>query len=51
MGIALHPSIVGQPPRLASLLRALAHRAAAHEKVWITTPGAIARHVPGLTAV
>jgi hypothetical protein len=41
MGIALHPYIVGQPYRLRHLRRALAHIAAARERVWLTTPGAI----------
>jgi peptidoglycan/xylan/chitin deacetylase (PgdA/CDA1 family) len=45
MGIALHPYIVGQPYRLRHLRRALAHIAAARDDIWLTTPGAIARHV------
>ncbi|MDP3701985.1 MAG: polysaccharide deacetylase family protein [Hylemonella sp.] len=47
MGIALHPYIVGQPYRLRHLRRALQHVAAARDKgqVWMTTPGAIHRHV------
>jgi peptidoglycan/xylan/chitin deacetylase (PgdA/CDA1 family) len=45
MGIALHPYIVGQPYRLRHLRRALAHIAAARENIWLTTPGAIVRHV------
>ena len=44
MGIALHPYIVGQPFRLRVLRQALAHVAAARDDVWLTTPGAIARH-------
>jgi peptidoglycan/xylan/chitin deacetylase (PgdA/CDA1 family) len=50
MGIALHPYIVGQPYRLRHLRRALAHIAAAREDgdVWLTTPGAIHRHVATL---
>ena len=54
MGIALHPYIVGQPYRLRHLRRALEQVAAARDagRVWMTTPGAIARHaaqiaVPG----
>lgn len=50
MGIALHPYIVGQPHRFAPLRRALEHIAAARDEVWITTPGAIAGHVAGLTS-
>ncbi len=45
MGIALHPSIVGQPHRLRPLREALAHIAARREAVWLTTAGAIAEHV------
>ena len=47
MGIALHPYLVGQPYRLRHLRRALQHIAAARAKgdVWLTTPGAIARHM------
>jgi peptidoglycan/xylan/chitin deacetylase (PgdA/CDA1 family) len=44
MGIALHAYIVGQPHRLRPLRRALGHIAAARERVWITTAGAIADH-------
>ncbi len=47
MGIALHPYIVGQPYRLRHLRRALQQVAAARDAgdVWMTTPGAIWRHV------
>lgn len=47
MGIALHPYLVGQPYRLRHLRRALRHIAAARANgdVWMTTPGAIARHM------
>ena len=48
MGIALHPYIVGQPHRLGLLRRALAHIAAHRDRIWITTPGAIARHAASL---
>jgi len=44
MGVALHPYIVGQPHRLRPLRRALRHIAAARERIWITTSGAIADH-------
>ena len=50
MGIALHAYIMGQPFRLRSLRRALAHVAAARGAVWITTAGRIAEHVEGLGA-
>lgn len=47
MGIALHPYIIGQPYRLRHLRRALAHMNKAREtgRVWVTTPGAICKHV------
>lgn len=48
MGIALHPYIVGQPHRLRRLRAALRHVAAQREAVWLTTPGAIARHCMSL---
>lgn len=50
MGIALHPYLVGQPYRLRHLRRALQHIAAARAKgdVWMTTPGAIARHMDAM---
>jgi peptidoglycan/xylan/chitin deacetylase (PgdA/CDA1 family) len=44
MGIALHAYIVGQPHRLRPLRRALRHIAAARERIWTTTAGAIAGH-------
>ena len=50
MGIALHPYIVGQPYRLRHLRRALQHIARARDAgdIWVTTPGAICRHVASL---
>jgi hypothetical protein len=50
MGIALHPYLVGQPYRLRHLRRALQHIAAARAKgdIWLTTPGAIARHMDAM---
>jgi peptidoglycan/xylan/chitin deacetylase (PgdA/CDA1 family) len=44
MGVALHAYIVGQPHRLKHLRRALLHILTRREDVWLTTPGAIARH-------
>ncbi len=51
MGIALHPYLVGQPYRLRHLRRALRHidEAAARGGVWLTTPGAICRHMDTLS--
>jgi peptidoglycan/xylan/chitin deacetylase (PgdA/CDA1 family) len=50
MGVALHAYIVGQPHRLRHLKRALRHIAQHRDKIWLTTPGAIARHCIGLPA-
>jgi peptidoglycan/xylan/chitin deacetylase (PgdA/CDA1 family) len=48
MGVALHAYIVGQPHRLRHLKRALRHIARHRDAIWLTTPGAIARHCVGL---
>lgn len=48
MGVALHAYLVGQPHRLRHLKRALRHIAGHREKIWATTPGAIARHCMAL---
>jgi allantoinase len=48
MGVALHAYIVGQPHRLKHLRRALDHIAQRREAIWLTTPGAIARHCASL---
>ncbi len=48
MGIALHAYIVGQPHRLRHLKRALRHVARHRDAIWLTTPGAIARHCASL---
>ncbi len=50
MGVALHAYIVGQPHRLRHLKRALNHIAQHRDAIWLTTPGAIARHCAGLPA-
>ncbi|MBX9947022.1 MAG: polysaccharide deacetylase family protein [Reyranella sp.] len=50
MGVALHAYIVGQPHRLKHLKRALRHIAARRDDIWLTTPGAIARHCAALPA-
>ncbi len=44
MGVALHAYLVGQPHRLRHLKRALRHIARHRDRIWLTTPGAIARH-------
>jgi peptidoglycan/xylan/chitin deacetylase (PgdA/CDA1 family) len=48
MGVALHAYLVGQPHRLKHLKRALRHIARHREAIWLTTPGAIARHCAAL---
>jgi len=48
MGVALHAYIVGQPHRLRHLKRALRHIAGKRDAIWLTTPGAIARHCTSL---
>ncbi|MBS0219287.1 MAG: polysaccharide deacetylase family protein [Proteobacteria bacterium] len=48
MGIALHAYIVGQPHRLKHLRRALTQIVTNRDAVWLTTPGAIARHCAAL---
>ncbi len=50
MGVALHAYIVGQPHRLRHLKRALRHIAAQRDAIWLTMPGAIARHCISLPA-
>ena len=50
MGVALHAYLVGQPHRLKHLKRALQHIASHRDAIWLTTPGAIARHCAGLPA-
>ncbi len=49
-GISLHTFVVGQPFRLAQLRAALQDVLAdpGFDKVWVTTPGAIANHAMGL---
>ena len=44
MGVALHAYLVGQPHRLRHLKRALRHIAKHRDRIWLTTPGAVARH-------
>jgi hypothetical protein len=50
MGVALHAYLVGQPHRLRHLKRALRHIAKHRDRIWLTTPGAIARHCIELPA-
>ena len=48
MGMALACLLVGQPHRLRHLKRALRHIARHRDSIWLTTPGAIARHCASL---
>jgi allantoinase len=48
MGIALHPYLIGQPHRLLHLRRALERIERDRGRIWLTTPGAICRHVEAL---
>jgi allantoinase len=48
-GIALHAFIIGQPFRLRSLRRALAHITRPNPQVWFATTGAIADHFIALS--
>ncbi len=48
--VSCHPFVVGQPFRLAALRRALAHIVQHRDKIWITTPGEIAKYCAGLPA-
>jgi allantoinase len=48
MGVALHAYLVGQPHRLKHLRRALRHILTRGDAIWLTTPGAIARHCASL---
>lgn len=50
MGVALHAYLVGQPHRLKHLKRALKYIAQRRSEIWLTTPGAIARHCAALPA-
>jgi peptidoglycan/xylan/chitin deacetylase (PgdA/CDA1 family) len=50
MGVALHAYLVGQPHRLRHLKRALRHIAKHRDRIWLTTPGAIAHHCLSLPA-
>jgi len=42
--VALHPFIIGQPFRLRALRGAVRHLMAHRDRLWITTPGEIARY-------
>ena len=48
MTIVLHPFVIGQPFRLRTLRRALEHCLGQRDRLWLTTPGKIARHCAAL---
>jgi len=46
--VSVHPFIIGQPFRLRAFRDAVRHIVRYRERVWITTPGAIARYYESL---
>jgi hypothetical protein len=48
MSVILHAFIIGQPFRLRALRRAIDHIRRARDSLWLTQPGAIARHFQSL---
>ena len=46
--ISLHPFAVGRPYRLRALRRFFEHVAAHRDRIWLTRPGDICRHIEGL---
>ncbi|MEI2414555.1 polysaccharide deacetylase family protein [Orrella sp. JC864] len=50
MPISLHPFLVGRPYRIRELRRAFQHIVAHRDRIWLTRPGDICRHVEQLPA-
>jgi allantoinase len=48
MSVVVHSFIIGQPFRLRAFRRAVEHILESRDDIWITQPGAIARHFSGL---
>jgi hypothetical protein len=46
----LHTFLLGQPFRLRQLRRAMQHILAHRDRIWLTQPGEIARHIQSLPA-
>ena len=46
--ISLHPFVMGRPYRIRPLRKALAHIASFKDKVWLTRPGDICKHIESL---
>ncbi|NQW10973.1 MAG: polysaccharide deacetylase family protein [Alphaproteobacteria bacterium] len=48
--VVIHPFVIGQPFRLRALRRAMTHILEHRERLWITTPGEIAKYCASLPA-
>ena len=48
--ISLHPFVVGRPYRMRALRRVFEHIARHRDRIWLTRPGEICRHVESLPA-
>jgi len=48
--VVIHPFVIGQPFRLRGLRRAMQRILAHRDRLWITTPGEIARYCASLPA-
>ena len=46
--ISLHPFLVGRPYRMRALRRAFEHIARRRDRIWLTRPGDICRHIESL---
>ena len=46
--VSLHPFVVGRPYRMRALRRAFEHIARHRDRIWLTRPGDICRHVESL---
>ena len=48
--VSFHPFVVGRPYRIRQLRRAFQHILAHRDKIWLTRPGDICRHIESLPA-
>ena len=48
--ISLHPFVSGRPYRLRALRRALEHILSHRDRIWLTRPGDICKHIESLPA-
>jgi len=46
--ISLHPFVIGRPYRIRRLRRALEHILRHRDRIWLTRPGEICKHIEGL---